>query len=1083
MPTETTFDRVEEQLKNKQLRYFNFYNSDVNAIVQRNTKYYEKHPHDVISLNQIINKMYVDIEVYTNNEGLDADAIDNGTYPINIVTIRNSTDLILHTYVLLFPNNMAQFGIVQGMTNDTYNQFIFDTEQWLVNELKSRTYIGTEFVEANYSVELHLYTDEKQLLLDLWNKIHEYDPDILTSWNGDNFDYYYMYNRCSTLFGEENVSKLMSKFNKVEVRNKRVVFFEYTVADLLYLYKPRSEGGLSYGSTQPFYALDFIAEVELEKKKVSYKEENLSLDDFYLKNPREATLYNIVDVVLIIGLDNKNKTIDLNNTIRRAMKTPFHSSIIGSSALYDAFVFSRLDFMGYKIRSNITTEGNLSFSKEWLQQFGTIKGTAKSKEIQACAISSKDFVKITKKFPGAYVKQPHPEIIDDDSMVIDLDASLPPWENILIKRGQKIYYGPIGYYVFEEGDLTLTWDINNEVCWKQVLGKTEHDWHGELIDITTETGRRACVTSNHSIFGVKHKTKVRQVSQIDAGSLNLNDYVYCYKKFDPESSASLQYPKTVGFWLSDGWSSNRKNFYIAKQDRNELDKHSPAIQNVRIKRQASVKYKEEYVGTCINGSELYPFTTDTKLKNFIEILNYKLEDRIEIWDGMLDADGHIKMNDDCLTPTQLLCKYRKPEADACFIVAHTIGWKPKQGPTGISNSVFKANDNRVTYGTEQVCPEVFKSVHGACSKLQQHNMAGNCRHSLHKIEKILPHVKEIYTNTMGLEKIKKIERQQYNGKVYDICVKDTERFFAGTGIGAHNTSMYPSNILQGNISFDCYVARILPPQCNSTLKLLFGCLGKGTFPSNLMANVQKMVTDYVVEKQISPKIENVQKFYYVTLGLFQKLANSQKTLDQICNPKSSEDSILLKTVLIPLLDIIFTIHPTSQSYNDFVYDFLYLVDTNDPNWQDNRALMKQKYPDGVWIIYNPNESDVSLKHITIDEAYSYIEQHCLALSGCIFTKHEHKTGLFVDMLNEFAAMRKHHKKLRDTYEEGSIDYKFENNNQNVFKRVMNTCYGLYGMSGFRYSDNWLARSITNNSLHALKIAMFKAEEYLTELYK
>ena len=61
--------------------------------------------------------------------------------------------------------------------------------------------------------------------------------------------------------------------------------------------------------------------------------------------------------------------------------------------------------------------------------------------------------------------------------------------------------------------------------------------------------------------------------------------------------------------------------------------------------------------------------------------------------------------------------------------------------------------------------------------------------------------------------------------------------------------------------------------------------------------------------------------------------------------------------------------------------------------------------------------------------------------------------------------------------------KFENKNQNVFKRVMNTCYGLYGMSGFRYSDNWLARSITNNSLHALKIAMFKAEEYLTELYK
>lgn len=715
---EISFSQIEDSLKNKQLNFYNFYNNDIKFVTQQTARYYLKHPHDVISNQQILNAIYLDIEVYSDNQIFDDEAIDGGIYPVNIVTIVPSNVYKIHTFLLLFDKNYEAFGIKPNMSDDDFNNLISEKEKYFEDELKKRKYIGNQFISDEYTVELKLYNDEKQLLIDLWNTIHEYDPDILTSWYGDNFDYWYLYNRIVTLFGEDKVGEILSKFGQVSIHNKRVHFFEYTVADLQYLYKPRDEGGLQYGSKQPLYSLNYVSKTELNLEKVKYIGKNVSLNDFFISDPIESTLYNIVDVLLIVGLGNKLQFFDLHNTIRRAMKCPFSSSIIGSSALYDSFVFSELDKDGQRVRDGIIGESAISFDKDYISKFGSIKGTSKSKEVLPCSISGKEFINVTRKFPGAYVKQPYPEIIADNSMIIDLDA----------------------------------------------------------------------------------------------------------------------------------------------------------------------------------------------------------------------------------------------------------------------------------------------------------------------------------------------------------------------------TSMYPSNILQGNISFDCYIARVIPPQCYSTIKLLNMYLGTREYPIALMSNVQKMVTDYVNDKGITPKSENIQKFYYTTLALFARLMESNKTFNEICHPSCTTDSLLLRNNLIPLLDVIFTIHPTSQVYNDFVYDFVYKTEENQPDKFDNRNILKQIYPDGVWIIFNPNESNTELKQITIDELFDLVKKYSISFSGCMFLKHIDKKGLFVDMLINFANLRKHHKNLRNTFEKGSREYKFEDNNQNVFKRLMNTSYGLYGMSGFRYSNHWLARSITNNSLHALKVAMYLGEDYLTNKY-
>lgn len=241
--TQTTFEQIEQKLKTKELHYYNFYNNDIRYTLQQTSRWYSKHSNDTITNFQPLHSLYLDIEVYNNNQGMDEEIIDNGSNPINIVTIYDDQEQIFHTYLLLFPNNFETFGLTSNMSQEDYVKFIEDRQTYYINELKKREYVGNEYISDIKGLNLHIYNDEKSLLLDLWKHIHECDPDILTSWNGDNFDYWYLYNRLRTLFGDEQAPKIMSKFGKITINSKRVQFCEYTVADLLYFYKPRDENG------------------------------------------------------------------------------------------------------------------------------------------------------------------------------------------------------------------------------------------------------------------------------------------------------------------------------------------------------------------------------------------------------------------------------------------------------------------------------------------------------------------------------------------------------------------------------------------------------------------------------------------------------------------------------------------------------------------------------------------------------------------------------------------------------------------------------------------------------------------------
>ena len=315
--------------------------------------------------------------------------------------------------------------------------------------------------------------------------------------------------------------------------------------------------------------------------------------------------------------------------IRRNMYTPMSSAMVGSSPMYETFVYSELLKDKKVVRYGINSELGRNFEVEEFKEI-PIPGDKKGK-INPTKISKEQYTSWTTKFPGAYVKVPRAGIINDGSLIIDLDASLPPDEKIFIKRDNRTYWNSIGDYNFVENDETLTWNNKNESCWKKVLGKIEHQWNGDLVTIKTETGKTVTVTSNHSIFGVKQKTKTFKPELIDAGKLQKGDFVVGLKQFE----------------------------------------------------------------------------------------------------------------------------------------------------------------------------------------------------------------------TVGLEKIVEISTKHYEGPVYDISVEETERFFAGTGIGAHNTSLYPSKILESNISFDSYRARILPPTTYTIINLLENTLGKTVLPKELPQKVFELVDKYM----------------------------------------------------------------------------------------------------------------------------------------------------------------------------------------------------------------------------------------------
>lgn len=622
-------------------------------------------------------------------------------------------------------------------------------------------------------------------------------------------------------------------------------------------------------------------------KKLEYKQDGLVLDTFYEQDPLNYTLYNIIDVCLVYMLDQKLKLIDQYNMYRRLMKTSLDSGLRGPTILFDTLVYHQLANQKNFIRFGISDETQETIDKNELAKLPKPL-TSKNIKWTVNNIDKSTYLKITRKFEGAYVKDSPGKIYDqNDGLIIDLDASLPPTEKIFVRNNNGIFWGEIGDYHWNENDETLTWDKNNNTCWKRINKKLEHDWDGELITFITETGKKVCVTANHSIFAIQKKIKTDTPYLVDARDLEIGDSIVGYINFEPGVNKKLKNPELISY---------------------------------------------------------------------------------------------------------------------------------------------------------------------------------------------MPYIKNSYSNQVGLEKIVKIEKSLYKGKVYDISVEETERFFAGTGIGVHNSSLYPSMIRQNNISFDTYYGRILDPVTTSkTINTLDEFLQnkKDSRIKSIYTTFLDLTSKYINSDKINVLNTNdaVQQYYYIISYLFNKILNSEaKNIRDILQPKDFYHYILLKKYLVTFLNLIDEIHDKNREYNNFCYDYLLNNEFNNKT---------------IYVIENINQPNIRIIQLLAETINEYIvkNQLILTLTGCLFYKHEKKISLFTGWLQTMATLRKQYIKERDKYKREEDDYSFFDSRQSATKVAMNTSYGLYGQSTFRYSNNWLAKTITCQGRLTLKISQQVAEDYLKEFSK
>ena len=231
---------------------------------------------------------------------------------------------------------------------------------------------------------VHIFDNEKNLLLAFLNYYEEVNATILTGWNIDFFDIPYLYNRIKNVCGEGHAKRLstIGQCFYSPYRDKWS-FGGVSILDYINLYKQYNFG------LESSYTLNHIATKELGRGKVEYEG---SLDDLFENDLEKFIEYNIVDVDLVVSMDEKLKFIDLCRAICHAGFVPYEDYIYSSKWLEGAC----LAYL--KVKGLVATN----------------KPADRRERMQALKDNDEE------KFIGAYVKEP---IVGKYDWIYDLDLT------------------------------------------------------------------------------------------------------------------------------------------------------------------------------------------------------------------------------------------------------------------------------------------------------------------------------------------------------------------------------------------------------------------------------------------------------------------------------------------------------------------------------------------------------------------------------------------------------------------------------------------------------------------------------------
>jgi len=258
-----------------------------------------------------------------------------------------------------------------------YDVFVLDKARKVKNTAQ-------QFNKDGRSVSVHIFDNEKNLLLAFLTYYQGANPTILTGWNIDFFDIPYLYNRIKRVCGEGHAKRL-SPISETfySPYRQRWSLGGVSILDYINLYK-----NYNYG-LESSYTLDHIAKKELGRGKIEYEG---SLDDLFETDLQKFIEYNITDVELVVSMDEKLQFIELCRAICHAGFVPYEDYMFSSKYLEGAC-------LAYLKKKGLVAPNKPKDRKE---------------KMQALRDNNEE------KFIGAYVKEP---IVGKYDWIYDLDLT------------------------------------------------------------------------------------------------------------------------------------------------------------------------------------------------------------------------------------------------------------------------------------------------------------------------------------------------------------------------------------------------------------------------------------------------------------------------------------------------------------------------------------------------------------------------------------------------------------------------------------------------------------------------------------
>ena len=228
------------------------------------------------------------------------------------------------------------------------------------------------------------FQDERDMLMKYLELYEMINPSIVTGWNIDYFDTPMLYNRIKRLLGTKQANRL-SPIGQCfwSPYRKRYFMAGVSYLDYISLYKNYNYGELAN------YRLDTVAQKELGKGKIEYEG---NLDQLFKEDIEKFIEYNLVDVELVVGFEEKLQFIDLCRGICHAGHVPYEDFVYSSKYLEGAL-------LTYLRRRGLVAPNKPADRRERMEALKANK---------------------QEKFIGAYVKAP---IVGKYDWIYDLDLT------------------------------------------------------------------------------------------------------------------------------------------------------------------------------------------------------------------------------------------------------------------------------------------------------------------------------------------------------------------------------------------------------------------------------------------------------------------------------------------------------------------------------------------------------------------------------------------------------------------------------------------------------------------------------------